>query len=656
MFSTDGFMPHGHCYLWNPELIGLHVVSDTLIAAAYASISLTLVAFVRKRTDIPFKWMFLCFGMFIIACGATHVMEIWTLWTPAYWLSGAIKAITAAASVPTAVLLVWLLPKALLLPAPQQLATANEELRKARDALELRLEELRASELRYRRIVDNTSEGVWTYDTNGVTTFMNPRMASLLGVPAEDTIGQSVFAFMDDSLVDEARNRIIGREMGTRERGTLRLTRRDGSDLWVSFHTDPLFDAAGNLESSLALATDITDQLESDAALERSEEQLRHAQKMEAIGSLAGGVAHDFNNLLSVILGYAELGLGDLKPSDPPRVDLTEIRDAALRGALLTRQLLAFSRQQVLEPAVIELNDVLVGVEKMLARLLGEHIELSLQLSLEGGKVHADAGQLQQVIVNLAVNARDAMPDGGRLILATTNVVVDDDDHEHMGVSAGPYVMLSVSDTGIGMDAATQRRIFEPFFTTKSVDKGTGLGLSMAYGIVKQSGGFLRVLSAVGQGTTFTIYLPRSDRAVALPQLPTSSASTLEGSETVLLVEDEEPVRILMRSILRKHGYRVVEAQNGGEALLICEEIGEKIDLLVTDVVMPRMSGRRLSERLSAIRPGLKVLFVSGYTDKEITEHGVDAGVDFLQKPVTPELLLRKIREVLDAVTSPHAA
>jgi PAS domain S-box-containing protein len=517
------------------------------------------------------------------------------------------------------------------------------------NARKLMESELRESELRYRRIVDNTSEGVWMYDGTGITTFMNPRMAEMLGYTVQEAIGKPIFTFMDPSLVADATERLARRKAGASARGRFRLKRRDGSDLWISLHADPLFDADGNFESSLALATDITEQLKSEAALDRSEGQLRQAQKMEAIGSLAGGVAHDFNNLLSVILGYSEMIITDLKPNDPLRADLLEIRSAGLRATTLTRQLLAFSRQQVLQPTVLDLNSVVSGVEKMLARLLGEDIELSWVTSPDAGQVHADAGQLEQVIMNLVVNARDAMPNGGRLTIKTANVVVDESVADHADIAPGRYVVLAVADTGTGIDSATKDRIFEPFFTTKEKSKGTGLGLSTVYGIVRQSGGHIIVDSELGKGTTFKIYLPQTDRSATPLSLVADQASPLEGTETVLLVEDEDAVRAIMKSILLKHGYQVLEAQNGGEAFLICEQPETKIDLLVTDVVMPRMSGRKLSDRLLALRPDLKVLYVSGYTDKMIVQHGVDVGVAYLQKPIMPEALLRKVRDVLDA-------
>jgi CheY-like chemotaxis protein len=340
----------------------------------------------------------------------------------------------------------------------------------------------------------------------------------------------------------------------------------------------------------------------------------------------------------------------DLAPSDSVRKDLEEIHRAGLRAADMTRQLLAFSRKQMLEPSVVEVSAAVRGIEKMLGRLLGESINLAVYTSADTGRILVDPGQLEQVIMNLVVNARDAMPAGGSITVETSSVILDDEYATlHPGVTPGAYVLLAVTDTGVGMDRATQARVFEPFFTTKERGKGTGLGLSTVYGIVQQSGGHIWVYSEVGHGTTFKIYLPRTGRVAEVATPETAFGDSLRGSETVLLVEDETPVRHVMRSILSKSGYHVLEAQNGGEAFLICEQFQATIHVLVTDVVMPRMSGRQLAERLAVLRPAMKILFVSGYTDDAIVHHGVlDAGVPLVSKPILPEPLLKKLRQVLD--------
>jgi two-component system cell cycle sensor histidine kinase/response regulator CckA len=388
-------------------------------------------------------------------------------------------------------------------------------------------------------------------------------------------------------------------------------------------------------------------------ALCRSEEQLRQSQKMEAIGILAGGVAHDFNNLLSVILSYSELLALDLKPDDPSRADLHAINDAGLRASALTQQLLAFSRQQVLQPRVINLNEIFAGMEQMLRRVIGEDIELASLPSPAVCRVKVDPGQMEQVIMNLVINARDAMPRGGKLTIETAEIFLEESyAAEHVGAKAGPHIMLAVSDTGLGMDRVTQARIFEPFFTTKEPGKGTGLGLATVFGIVQQSGGTIWVYSEPGVGTTFKVYLPTADSAAVVPGATPSQFDSrlLRGSETILLVEDEERVRQLARTILLKYGYNVLEAQSGGDAFLLCEQHTATIHLLLTDVVMPRMSGPQLAERLSAMRPNMKVLYMSGYTNDAVVRHGIlESTIAFIQKPITPDALARKVRETLSA-------
>jgi len=423
----------------------------------------------------------------------------------------------------------------------------------------------------------------------------------------------------------------------------LQIVTATGRRVWVRAIGEAERDPSGAITRAHGAFQDIDDR-------RKLEDQFRQAQKMEAIGRLAGGIAHDFNNLLSVVISYSELALDDLGPGNPLSADIGEIRRAGLRAAALTHQLLAFSRQQVREPRVTDLIEVVASMKPMLGRLLGEDIALTVLSPHPVGHVLVDHAQIEQVVMNLAVNARDAMPLGGKLTVELANVRVEE---AYVGrprdVAPGRFVMLAVTDTGEGMTEATRARIFEPFFTTKEPGKGTGLGLATVFGIVQQSAGFVSVYSEPGHGSTFKVYLPRTDRLAeaAVSEAPTAF---LGGSETILLVEDDDLVRAVACTILRKYGYHVLETSNGGEAFLVSSDFSARIDLLLTDVVMPRLSGRRVAEQLAPQRPEMKVLFVSGYTDDTIIQHGVlEAGVAFLQKPFTPQMLLKKVREVLDA-------
>jgi len=423
----------------------------------------------------------------------------------------------------------------------------------------------------------------------------------------------------------------------------LRQTTKDGKQIIVASRWTRVCDESGRPKSQMTINTDMTEK-------KKLEARLIQAQRMEAVGRLAGGVAHDFNNLLTVIIGFSEMVLGGLSRDEPTREMIQQVHLAGTRAASLTRQLLAFSRKQVLAPVVLDLNSLVSETEKMLCRMIGEDIALVAVLDPSLGRVKADPGQIEQVLMNLAVNARDAMPTGGRLTIATQNVEVD----PSVGVAfkemaAGPYVLLTVSDTGCGMDEATMAQIFEPFFTTKEVDKGTGLGLATVYGIMKQSDGAIDVTSAPGQGSAFKIYLPRLVQETAkaggaflgIPAIP-------QGTGMVLMVEDEQAVRSLSSLALRSAGYAVLEAENGEDALAVYRKHSGSIDLLAIDVVMPKMNGRQLADDLTSKQPGLKVLYMSGYTDDAVVLHGVkDAGLAFLQKPFTPYSLVRKVREVL---------
>ena len=495
------------------------------------------------------------------------------------------------------------------------------------------------SETRYRAIADATFDGI-LLSRNGTILDANRGITEIFGFQRDDLVGRT----MDQFVAPESRDE-VQRLFGATIEGVFEVVglRKDGSKVRLECIV-----RNSTHEGAPARLTALRDVSQRRLL----EDQLRQSQKMEAVGRLAGGVAHDFNNLLTVITSYSQLVMEDMGAADPRRADLAEVQKAATGAATLTRQLLAFSRQQVLEPRVIALDEVVAGAGKMLKRLIGEDIELVTALAPDLGAVKADPGQIEQVVMNLAVNARDAMPDGGMLTIETVNQELGTEyTEQHRLVPPGSYVLLSVSDTGTGMDEATQARLFEPFFTTKEKGKGTGLGLATVYGIVKQSGGFIWVYSELGAGTTFKVYLPRVDEAVAAPPAPASPQS-LNGTETILLAEDAAPVRSVAREVLRRHGYRVLTAADGRTALELADTHVGPIDLLITDVIMPEMSGRQLADRLVERLTKLKVLFVSGYTDDAIVRHGIlEPGIAFLQKPFSPESLARKVREVLDAPT-----
>jgi two-component system cell cycle sensor histidine kinase/response regulator CckA len=501
---------------------------------------------------------------------------------------------------------------------------------------------LRASEERFRALVENSSDALFLIDGDGRITYLSPSSERHLGWMPDQTVGRSIFDFINPDDRDLLGTR-IAETRGHRGRtfaAQLRFHHADGSWrvielLGVNRLADPA--VAGIVVN----VRDITER-------RRLEEQLRQAQKMEAVGELAGGVAHDFNNLLTGILGYCHLMLDEIPADHQFRPDLMEIQSAAERAASLTHQLLAFSRRQMLQPQVVDINLLIAQLQKLMRRLIGADVELVMALAPDLHPVTVDPASVEQIIVNLVLNARDAMPAGGRLTIETANVELDEAYAvTHVTMNSGPYVMLAVGDTGEGMDAATRARVFEPFFTTKGQGKGSGLGLATVYGIVKQSGGYIWVYSEPGHGTVFKVYLPPTlSSSVARPA--EGGANDLAGWETVLLVEDEDAVRAFAREVLRRHGYVVLEARHGVDALRVAERHLDAIHLLITDVVLPHMSGRELADRLAPVRPAMKALFMSGYTDHSLLHDDVPAGVAFLQKPFTPEILARRVRLILD--------
>jgi PAS domain S-box-containing protein len=511
-------------------------------------------------------------------------------------------------------------------------------------------EALTKSEEQYRDLVENAHDIIYSHDLMGKYTSMNQAGQQITGYTPEEALALNITQIVAPEDLPRAREMLRRKLAGEKVTAyEMEIVAKDGHRIAIEVNTR-LVMQDGVPVGVQGIARDITGRKQMEKALRESEEQLRQSQKMEAIGQLAGGVAHDFNNLLTAINGYSSLALKRLGENHPIQSYLEEIQKAGDRAANLTRQLLAFGRKQLLQPLLLNLNDVVRDVHKLLKRLIGEDVQLVAKLTPDLQRIKADPGQVEQVLVNLVVNARDAMPRGGTITIETSNVELDTFyTSKHADITPGRYVMLAVSDTGTGMDHDTQERIFEPFFTTKEKGKGTGLGLSTVYGIVRQSGGNVWVYSEPGKGTTFKVYLPQSVNEVEPPVTPEPESTMRSGTETVLLVEDEDMVRDLAIQLLKEGGYNVLEASGGEEALGICKEHTAPIDLLITDVVMPKMSGKDVADQLKTIHPETKVLFMSGYTDEAIVHHGiVDPDIAFLQKPFSEKALAQKIREVLD--------
>ena len=659
------FMPHGYCFSWRPDILWLHVVSDVLITAAYYLIPLALIYLVRNRKDLAFHWMFSLFGLFILSCGTTHLMGIWTLWHPVYRLEGAVKAVTALASLPTALVLLRVLPKIIALPSPEQLrltnAALNYEIAEHREAraqiarlnreLEQRVQErtadLAASNQKLRELNRQLAQAELQYrqlfESNPVALCLHdPQSGEFLAVnpAAVDLYGYSEPEFLTMRASDLAASRKSAILAHPAEQAQVQEhVRKNGARIFVDVRTHDV--AFGQGAARMILSINVTER-------KALEEQLRHSQKMEAVGRLAGGVAHDFNNLLTVILGYADVVYDRLGAEAQLRRMVLEIKKAAGQASALTGQLLAFSRKQAIQTEVLELNSAVLGMEDILRRLTPEDIEIEMTLSKSPCHVKADAGQLSQTLMNLVINARDAMPRGGKVTIETYTVVRDAEERGSYGVRpAGSFAALTVRDTGVGMDPETLSHIFEPFFTTKERGKGTGLGLSTVYGIVQHHGGWIDVQSQPGLGSTFGIYLPQAqpESGVSLPQAPRVRRNP---RATILLAEDEPAVRALTEDVLKSAGHTVLSAQDGRAALQLAEGRLPEIDLLITDIVMPAMSGPELANRLTRDRPGLAVLYISGYTDQTLKyDDAREAGTGFLQKPFLPQALLAKVEELL---------
>jgi two-component system, cell cycle sensor histidine kinase and response regulator CckA len=759
--SAGPFLPHGFCYQWKAALIWLHVVSDILIAIAYLAIPVALIYFTKKRRDLPFRWMFLCFGIFITACGATHVMEVVTLWVPAYWTSGAIKVVTALASLPTAILVVRILPEALNLASGEQMRAANVELAKQAAAL-------KESEDLYRDLVENSQDLICTHDFQGILLSVNQTPLKILGYSRDELLNKP----LRDFVVPEARTRCdeylaeikrdgfakgllpvltkngqvrvweynntvrtdgvgapivrgIAHDVTEQKRAEKALRKTEerfrlmaenikeifwiiepktlnliyaspayeqiwerpreeieseptaylnsihpedtprilekfgrleaenhledeyrivcpgGRVKWVLSRAFTARDSSGSLATFVGTTQDIT-------AHRDSEQALRQAQKMEAVGLLASGVAHDFNNILAGILGYGELVLKSLNVNDPRSSRLQSIVGAALQGRNLTGKLLAFSCDEVFATYPVNVDTEILQMEDMLRRLIDENIDLAFKYGCKE-RVLLGSGLVYQIILNLAINAKDAMPKGGRLCISTALAEITSHQAEFAGIPPGRYLRLEVSDTGCGMNSEVQQRIFEPFFTTKLSGRGTGLGLFTVFSIVRQCSGYIRVHSKPGEGATFDIYLPivesdAPDYQEAPKTAPRSSAKNL-----IMVVEDNPRVRNALQDQLKDLGYSVLSEKTATQAVDDIRRVGKQLDLVVTDVVMPGLNGPDLVQKLRQVQPNLRVLYITGYANQHIlSKDALGAGTDLLHKPFTQRELGLKVHSLLD--------
>jgi PAS domain S-box-containing protein len=600
LFNDTGLPPHGFCLLWEPGLVWLHVVSDAIIGVSYYAIPLALAYFVVRRKDLAYRWVIRLFGAFILACGTTHLMEIWVLWHPDYALQGLVKAVTAAISAITAVLLWPLVFRLIAFPTPAQFQQVSEQLASETEQRRRAQASLHRSEQSLRVLLEGvTDHAIFMLDPHGVVTSWSTGAARIKGYSEREVLGQhfSLFYTPEDRNAGTPVRALEAAERNGKYETEGWRVRKDGSRFWANVVIEALRNPAGRLIGFAKITRDATERHQAALALEQARAALAQAQKMETVGQLTGGVAHDFNNLLTAIMGGADLLTRRITGLDETsRRVLAGIMDAAQRGATLVQRLLAFSRRQALRPQVSDTNRLIAGMSELLRRTLGENVRVETVLA--GGLWHAfvDRNQLENVILNLAVNARDAMPGGGRLTLETGNVMLDEQyAATNPDVSAGQYVMLAVSDTGTGMTEEVRQRAFDPFFTTKPEGLGTGLGLSQVYGFVKQSGGHVKIYSEPGQGTTVKIYLPRhvgEGEAEVVADL--HYAPLPSGSETVLVVEDHESVRSYTASALTHLGYRVLQAQDAAHALAMLQTHPD-VALLFTDVGLPGMNGRVLA-------------------------------------------------------------
>ncbi|MBS0642747.1 MAG: PAS domain S-box protein [Acetobacteraceae bacterium] len=650
LFASDGLTPHGFCLLWSPWLIRTYAASDLAIGIAYFTIPIFLLVFARRRRDLAFPPVFLLFAAFILLCGATHILDVITLWQPAYGIQAMIKALTALASLTTAIALWWLMPAALALPSPAQWEATNAALRE--------------SESHHRARFEYSPVPLYTLDNGDVITGVSDSWLSLLGYRRDEVVGRPVSDFLvpgDRRALDAERTELLTR--GALHDVERRFIARDGAI--IEGQVSARLERRGDRAWVLSALTDVTARRRAEAALRASEERLHQAQKMEAVGQLTGGIAHDFNNMLQGIGGGLELM--ERRISQGRTEDLTRhiagARQAVERAARLTHRMLAFARRQALQPRPVEPDSLIRGMEELIRRTLGPEIRLELQLHDGTWSALCDPNQLESALLNLAINARDAMPDGGTLTITTVDREVSEDDAREDGMpEVGGWVQITVADTGTGMPPDVLERAFEPFFTTKPIGEGTGLGLSQIYGFVQQSGGFVRLESSVGVGTTMHLFLPRHERIEeqASPGSASSPANPADGAvagATILVVEDEDGVRNLAVEALRDLGCRIIQAADGPSGMRIVQS-GIRLNLLITDVGLPGINGRQLAEAARAIRPGLPVLLITGYAGRALDNAALPAGMEVIRKPFPLEELAARVRARLqtDAPDGPAEA
>jgi hypothetical protein len=787
LFDTN-FMPHAAC-LRTPSLVWIHAAADGLISLAYFLIPVALLQLARRRSDVPFQWMLFLFAIFIVSCGATHVLDVITLWTPIYRFQALSKIVTAMASLATATLFIRSVPKFAAMPSLSQWEHANQILKaeitqragaeraltsltaELEDRVKSRTAELKETNARLREltsaldlahgfirgqdgtvtfwchgseelygwtkeeaigrnahqllktkfpaapadieselerrgawqgelthttktgtrilvathwaiqqgsagqtsvveinndisdrlradeisrelaaIVDSSNDAIVSTDLNGTIKSWNRSAESLLGYSAAEMVGNSIEQLIPPRLRQDQRriSTLVAAGSGAQRYESVRLA-KEGREIPVAVTVSPIRNSANVVVGTSNSIHDISAIKAQKDAVRLLEEQLQQAQKMETIGRLAGGIAHDFNNLLTVINGYAQILLARFEKDDGVKTIVENILGSGQRAARLTSQLLAFSRKQVLQPKVLNTNALLESMKPMLKRLIREDIEIVWRLQDSSGCIMIDPLQMEQVIMNLAINARDAMPDGGLFTIETSAKRLDESYCRlHPYVTPGEYAVIELTDTGHGISPEIIKRVFDPFFTTKELGSGTGLGLATVYGIIKQSGGHIDVSSEVGFGSRFCVHLPKVGEDGIACEEEEAIAVEVKGNETILLVEDDQGVREIAAGILRGAGFRLLEAADSPEAILVAEQHRGEIDLLLTDIVMPKLNGRELAKALARVRSDMKVLFMSGYPENAITEDGVlEAGVNLLPKPFSPGELLRKVRFVL---------